>query len=226
MAEDRQTLFNHWQKIPLCEYIDVPKDKFYSHPVRSEILNLLREGFEEESPDGKFKVRHALNVIEMRDLLVKRKNITMSSTTLYFHLDILQELGLIKIVATLQKGPHGRNKVKYYGRIARNLFISSGAEGVSIYTERFDEFRKLADILGIPLPDNYSIIPQKLLETRRQFYKVLGNWLANHEELIAKENLNMGKLYDFLKMINEINPKYINLLNEVFSQLKQEISEL
>lgn len=226
MAEDRQILFDHWDKISSYEYVDVPKDKYYSHPVKSEIVRILREGIEEESPNGKSKVRHALNVIEIRDILERRKNIVMSPTNLYFHLDVLQEMGLIKIVATLQKGPHGRNKVKYFGRVARNLFVSSEAVSLSKYSEQFVEFQKLANILQLSLPKNYSNLPQLLLKTKQQFYKVLGNWLVDHEELIEREKLDLGILYEFLKMINGINPKYTDLFNEVFSLLKQEISGL
>ncbi|UCG89650.1 MAG: helix-turn-helix transcriptional regulator [Candidatus Heimdallarchaeota archaeon] len=226
MVEECQILFDHWEKIPSFEYVDVPKDKYYSHPVKSEIVKLLKEGIEEKSPDGKSKVRHALNVIEIKELLERRKNIDMSPTNLYFHLDILQEMGLIKIVATLQKGPHGRNKVKYFGRVARNLFVSSEAISISNYTKQFNEFQKLANILKLQLPKDYSNLPQKLLETKQQFYRVLGNWLVDYEELIEREKLDLGSLYEFLKVINAINPEYNNLFHEVFSLLKQEISGL
>jgi hypothetical protein len=226
MTDELQILYDYWDKIPPFEYIDVPKEKYYSHPVKSEIIGLFREGIEEKSPEGKTKVRHALNVLEIKELLEKRKDIVMSSTNLYFHLDILREIGLVKIVATLQKGPHGRNKVKYFGRVARNLFVSSEQITLSSYTKRFNEFQKLANILQFSLPKDYLNLPQKLLETKQQYYKVLGNWLVDHEDLIAKEKLDMGALYDFLKMINEINPKYNDLFNEVFSLLKNEISGL
>ena len=116
MTDKNQTLIDHWDKIPAFAYIDVPKDKYYSHPVRSEIVRLFREGLEEKSPEGKSLVRHALSVTEIKELLEKRKDIVMSITNLYFHLDVLEEIGLINVVTTLQKGPHGRNKVKYFGR--------------------------------------------------------------------------------------------------------------
>ncbi|MFX1285591.1 MAG: hypothetical protein ACFFB5_18270 [Promethearchaeota archaeon] len=226
MTNKHQLLFDHWDKIPSFAYIDVPKDKYYSHPVKSEIVKLLREGIEEMSPDGRSVMRHALNVIEIKELLEKRKEIVMSSTNLYFHLDTLQEIGLIKVVATLQKGPHGRNKVKYFGRVARNLFVGSEKISFESYTKRFNEFQKFANILELSLPKDYSNLPQKLLETKQQYYKVLGNWLVDHEDIIAKEKLDMGVLYDFLKMINEINPKYKEHFNEVFILLKKEISGL
>ncbi len=226
MAEDHQILFDHWEDIPAFEYVDLPKDKYYSHPVRREIVRLLLEGVEEESPDGKFKKRHALNVIEIREQLEKRKNIDMSPTNLYFHLDILQEVGLIKVVTTLQKGPHGRNKVKYFGRVARSLFVSSEEISLSNYTEQFKEFEKLANILQYSLPKDYANFPHKLLETKQQFYKVLGTWLVDHEELIEREKLDLGILFEFLKIINAIHPKYNELFGDVFTLLKQAIPEL
>jgi len=226
MTDEYQILIDHWDKIPSFAYIDVPKDKYYSHPVKSEIVGLLREGIEKKSPEGKSTRRHALNVVEIKELLERRKGIDMSTTNLYFHLDVLQELGLIKIVAMLQKGPHGRNKVKYFGRVARNLFVGSEKISLASYSQRFKEFEKLANILELSLPENYSNLPQKLLETKQHYYKVLGNWLVDHEDLIVKEKLDMGILYDFLKMINEINPKHNELFNEVFTLLQNQISGL
>jgi hypothetical protein len=220
---ENQILIDHWDKIPAFAYIDVPKDNYYSHPVRSEIIGLFREGIEEMSSEGKSIVRHALNVTEIKQLLEKRKDIVMSTTNLYFHLDVLEEIGLIKVAATLQKGPHGRNKVKYFGRVARNLFVGSEKISLESYTKRFDEFKKLSDTLELSLPAGYSNLPQKLLETKQHYYRVLGTWLVDHEDLIAKEKLDMGVLYDFLKMINEINPKYNELFSEVFSLLQNQI---
>ncbi|MFX0207944.1 MAG: hypothetical protein ACFFDT_18305 [Candidatus Hodarchaeota archaeon] len=226
MTDKNQILIDHWDTIPAFAYIDVPKDKYYSHPVRSEIVGLFREGLEERSSEGKSLVRHTLNVAEIKELLEKRKDIVMSTTNLYFHLDVLAEIGLIKVVTTLQKGPHGRNKVKYFGRVARNLFVGSEKISLASYTIRFKEFEKLANLKGLSLPKGYSDLPQKLLETKQHYYRVLGTWLVEHEDVIAKEKLDMGALYDFLKMINEINPKYKELFNEVFSLLQNQISGL
>jgi hypothetical protein len=226
MTDKNQILIDHWDKIPAFAYIDVPKDKYYSHPVRSEILGLFREGIEETSPEDKSMVRHALNVTEIKELLEKRKDRVMSITNLYFHLDVLEEIGLIKVAATLQKGPHGRNKVKYFGRVARNLFVGSEKISLESYTKRFEEFEKLANFLELHLPEGYSNLPQKLLETKQHYYRVLGTWLVEYEDLIVKEKLDIGALYDFLKMINEINPKYNELFNEVFTLLQNQISGL
>jgi hypothetical protein len=226
MAKDRQNLFNFWKNIPSFEFIKVPKDKYYSHPIRGEIVKLLKEGIEEKSPDGKFNVRHALNVKEISNKLKKSNKRSPSKTTLYFHLDTLSELGLIKVVATLHEGPHGRNKTKYFGRIARNLFTSSQDSMVENYKAQFNEFQKLAKFLGFKLPTNYPEIPKRISETHINFHRLFGEWLIKYEDLIGEQHLNMSLLYDFLKCVNSINPDYINLLNDVLQILQDNIQDL
>ena len=85
MAEDRQKLFDHWENIPSFVFVNVPKEKYFSHPVRRDIIRLFRKGIEEESPDGNFKVRHAMNVTEINDKLSQINQTPISKTTLYFH---------------------------------------------------------------------------------------------------------------------------------------------
>ncbi len=226
MVDDRQKLFDHWKNIPSYEFITVPENKYFSHPVRRNIVRLLRKGLEDESPDENFSVRHALNVSEINQELMKLNGPALSKTTLYFHLDILIELGLIFIVATLHEGPYGRNKTKYFGRFARNLFVSSDEEIFEKYKAQYEEFQKLAKILDFKLPDNYSSMPKQITKTQEHFHRVIGKWLIKNEELIEEEQLNMSLLYDFLNKVNYIHPTFISLLTDLFQVLQQNIQGL
>ncbi|MFW9906506.1 MAG: hypothetical protein ACFFFH_19495 [Candidatus Thorarchaeota archaeon] len=226
MAKDRQNLFDYWENIPQFVFVNVPKDKYFSHPVRREIIKLLRQGIEEESPDGKFKVRHALNVSEIDANLSQVTEKEISKTTLYFHLDILVELRLIEIVATLLEGPHRRNKTNYYGRVARNLFVSSSQYIYENYKTQFDEFQKFTKLIGLDLPTNYSNIPKQFSETNKHFFRVFAEWLIKYEELIDKNQIDMNLLYEFLQTVNCIHPIYINLLNNLSQILKTNIPNI
>ena len=130
---ENQILIDHWGEIPAFAYIDVPKDKYYSHPVRSEIIGLFREGIEEISSEGKSQVRHALNVTEIKELLKKRKDITMSTTNLYFHLDVLEEIGLI----TSEKD--SSEKRIYSLTEGGKEFLSSLKESLKAFIDIIDE---------------------------------------------------------------------------------------
>ena len=222
MVNDRQKLFDYWKNIPSFEFINITTDKYVSHPIRGKIVQLMREGVEEISPDGKFKVRHALNVTEISEMLSDN---SMSKTTLYFHLDTLSEIGLIMKVTTLHEGPHGRNKTKYFGRVARNLFLTSTKETCDNYKSQFDEFRKMAKYLDIKLPGNFSEIPEKFNNTSERFYRELGKWITDKEELIEEKKLDTGLLFEFLKKIYSVHPDYNQMLNETFEIVLREIQE-
>ena len=222
MENDRQELFDYWKNIPSFEFINITTDKYVSHPIRGKIVKLLREGVEEISPDGKYTIRHALNVTEIASGL---GGSSTSKTTLYFHLETLSEIGLVKTVAILHEGPHGRNKTKYFGRVARNLFLTSTKETCDNYNAQFKEFQKLANFRGINLPDNYSEIPERFNNTSERFYRILGKWITEHEELIEEKKLDTGLLFEFLKKIYSVHPEYNQLLIETFEVISREIQE-
>jgi len=225
MTVERQKLFDHWKNIPSFTYITVPEENYFSHPARREIIKILRNGKQELSPDGSSTKRHALNVTEISEELDKRLTKgKLKKTTLYFHLDVLLELGLIETVAILQEGPHRRNKTKYFGRVARNLFLSSTHDTCEKYQLQFTEFQILANLKGLELPKNFQEIPKQLIETQEEYYKVLGKWLTDNEDFIIKNNLEMNLLFDFLKLIYSIHPSYIKLLNNVLNAIQEEIS--
>ena len=167
-----------------------------------------------------------MNVSEINQELKKLNEPALSKTTLYFHLDVLIELGLIFKVATLHEGPYGRNKTKYFGRVARHLFVSSDEEIYEKYKAQFEEFQKIAELLDFKLPDDYSNIPKEITKTHERFHRAFGEWLIQHEELIEEKQLDMSLLYDFLKCVNYINPKYINLLTDLLQVLQQNIKDL
>ncbi|NHK32069.1 MAG: hypothetical protein FK730_12000, partial [Asgard group archaeon] len=82
MPDNRQKLFDYWRDIPSFIFKEIPKEKYFSHPVRREIIRLLKEGIEEKSPDEKFVVRHALNVREISNKLKKSNGKSLGTTAL------------------------------------------------------------------------------------------------------------------------------------------------
>ena len=226
MPNDRQKLFDYWKTIPAFIFKEIPKEKYFSHPVRREIIKLLKVGIEETSPDGKFNIRHALNVREISNKLTKSYKKSLGTTALYFHLDTLTELGLIKEVATLHEGPHGRNLTKYYGRVARNLILSNRDEEHDNYNRQFNEFRKFADIVKLELPSDFPKKAKQFNSMKQKYYQILGKWLVDYEEIIEKEKLNLNLLFEFLKNVNSIHPDYIDFFKDLFTLLQENIGEL
>ncbi len=226
MTKDRQVLFDYRKEIPSFIFKELPREKYFSHPIRREIIKLLKEGVKDKSPDGKYTIRFALNIKEIREQLKKTHDKPPNITALYFHMDILTELGLIKVVATLNEGPYGRNKTKYFGRVSRNLIVYNIDEECENYKMQFKEFEKFAKHVGIQIPKNLLNIGKQYSDMKKDYYQILGKWLVEHEEIIERENLNLNLLFDFLKNIVAIHSKQVDLLGNLLNILQQNIEEL
>ncbi|MFX0172183.1 MAG: winged helix-turn-helix domain-containing protein [Candidatus Hodarchaeota archaeon] len=227
MINERKILYDYWDEIPAMKFFDVGKEYYSAHPSRPAILRILKEGLIDNNLEAHSTpfIRHALNTIEIQRLLNERKDIKISRTNLYFHLNTLEKIGLIKVVTTILEGPHKRNKTKYYGRVARNLFVGSLEISAKKHEGMFLEFRKLANCLNIELPYNYSKLPEYIVEMNQNLYQRLAKWLIKNEELIIKENLEMSELFDFLKFIIRINPIYFTNLKDISKTLQNVLNK-
>ena len=119
--DQKKILSEFWKTLPPVLVLALPSNVISSHPARPEILRLLREGIVDQLDDGtEERVRHALKAEEIRAHL-KKQDIKVSKTSLYFHLGVLEDHGLIMVVAKILEGRH---KVAYYGRTARGLIFT------------------------------------------------------------------------------------------------------
>ncbi|MFX0151380.1 MAG: winged helix-turn-helix domain-containing protein [Candidatus Hodarchaeota archaeon] len=226
-TNERKILYDYWDEIPAMKFFDVGKVYYSAHPSRPAILRILKEGIIDDNLDTHSTpiIRYALNTIEIQRLLKERRDIKISRTNLYFHLNTLEKIGLIKVVTTILEGPHKRNKTKYYGRVARTLFVGSLEISTKKYEGMFVEFRKLANCLNIELPSNYSELPKYIVEMNQNLYQRLAKWLIKNEELIIKENLEMSELFDFLKFIIRVNLIYFTNLKDISETLQNVINK-
>ena len=160
---------------------------------------------------------------------MKRENnqqrITITRTKLYFHLNLLEEAGMIIVVATILEGPHKRNKTKYYGRASRSLFITDQEMSLKQYQTRFVEYEKLAKLLDIELPQNFSKLPKEILETDQKRYTKLAKWLSKHENLIEANNIDFSEIFEFMKYIDRVNPDHMEILNQLNDNFHKELEK-
>ncbi|MHA2233241.1 MAG: hypothetical protein ACXAB4_12220, partial [Candidatus Hodarchaeales archaeon] len=156
-----------------------------------------------------------------KTLLLERKDIEVSQTNIYFHLNFLEEHGFIQVVATLHEGPHKRNKTKYYGRTARKLLVSEAHLRYETLEKRFREFEKLASTLGISLPENSWDSLKKYLELMDQLHHRWGNWVMEHEKSLIEEKIDGLEMLGFLIFLDNFNPECFSLLKEVHAKAQQ-----
>lgn len=216
MNDSRDVLFEHWSSIPKLTFLDMPKSVMTTHNCRLGILRILREGLSEKV-NGKLKTRHALNAIEIRDLLVQNMKIKLSKTGIYFHLKTLEDVGLITTVSQLLEGRH---KVAYYGRSAQHMFVRDPETRRQKYDARFRQLTKLVKAVdpGINVSSIRSISKQ-FHDLKREREQALGEWLVENEKLILSKGLEVSELFEILKILDSVNPRYVDLLGGILDNI-------
>jgi hypothetical protein len=238
---EKTILYDYWESVPKAESLDIRN--YESHPIRSTVLRILYDGLFGQILREKQKKRHVLNASEILDELNKRietgriigskkgKSVPItkpvSITNLYFHLNKLIDNGLIVVVTELLEGPHKRNKTKYYGRVAKQLFITDEEESLQMYKRRFDAFERIAKVLGLPLPEDYADFPNRYLTLKKARYKAIENWVVKNERAIydmSQENQDFGDVYEFLKMMDShFSNKYEELSSSFIELIQSEL---
>jgi Fe2+ or Zn2+ uptake regulation protein len=217
-TDEREILYSFWDKLPKASFFDVEKQILQSHPARSQILRILKQGMDEDSES---RTRYALNAQEIRKLLKKRANITMSATNVYFHLNTLEEYKLIHVVSTILEKRH---KVAYYGRSAHHLFIRPAESRLQSIVELSEEFSQFAKALNIDLDHRiFESLPEDYHNLKRKREEVLGQWIVSNEEILQEKNLDLNKVFDFMKLIDTVNSEYLSLFHE-FQKFLESIS--
>ena len=218
---EREILYEFWDRLPPVTVLALPSNVISSHSARPAILRILREGvvdrFEEEPVE---RARHALKAEEIRARL-KERGVKVSKTSLYFHLGVLEDHGLIKVVTKMLEGRH---MVAYYGRTARGFIHRDPEENLEKYRSYFEEAGRLAKAsrpgldLGVveELAEEYMGILQ-----RRD--AALADWMADKEELINENDVDFYSIFEFIKSLDSTSPEYVKFMGRVSKTLGIEL---
>jgi hypothetical protein len=238
--DNKKLLVSFYEDVEKVRIIEVPKG-FNKNPIRPAIMAILRNGFEDKDLQQK---RYALNALEIKDLLnedekllkrlkqLKKGEISdsqdemnekneVSYTNLYFHLRKLEEVKAIKKVAYVIEKSH---KIAYYGRTARFILPTDRDFEQQYYKETFGEFGKFMKLIETEddLEDFYEV-GEEYYKLKSQRAKNLTMILANHEQLLIKNQIDIDKLFSCLKIIDMQSPEYNNILEAMNEKLNKVI---
>ncbi|MFX0014464.1 MAG: hypothetical protein ACFFB2_09010 [Promethearchaeota archaeon] len=227
--KDCPELYSFHENMPKFKFIDTPKDTNDSHPVRPAIMAILREGVIDAGTNDneKPRQRYALNAREIKNLLGKNRNSKISKisyTNLYFHLNTLKDVGHIKVVAEVIERNH---RIAYYGRTARVILISDSEAEKQKYKKIFGELGKLAKTLqpGIKI-EGLRTLHKDFQAYKYTKTKEMALWLAENEEVIRKEKLDISLLFNGLKVLDTLDPEYRILLDILIRIFPKELTQV
>jgi DNA-binding MarR family transcriptional regulator len=197
--------------MPLIQIHDVPSEIMESHRVRPAIMKILRAGIPDEKESG--RLRHALNTKEIRRTLLDRDGIKMSQHNLYFHLNKLEEIGYIKVVARLLEGRH---KVAYYGRTARSILRRDTEESLEKYEKWFQEMGRLSKSKRPEFDmDRLEGLAEEYLGIMRRRDRAQGEWMASNEESIYEGGIDSYSIFGLLQTLDVMDPELIGFIKKV-----------
>jgi len=210
-VDARKILYDFWKELPLVKIFDVPSEIMESHQVRPAIMRILREGVPDDEESG--RLRHALNNKEIVNTLLERNGIRMTQQNLYFHLNKLEEIGYIKVVARIREGRHN---VAYYGRASRIILRRDPEESLDKYERWFQEMGKLAKAREPKFNvDLLEGLAEEYLGIMRRRDRAQGEWMASNEELIYERGIDIYTIFKFLKAMDVMDPEYIGFIKKV-----------
>ncbi len=236
--DNKRFLASFYEEVEKVKIIEIPK-RFNKNPIRPAIMAILRNGVEDKDLNQK---RYALNALEIKDLLnndvnllkklakLKKgevsddqkemiKNNEIGYTNLYFHLKKLEEVNAIKKVAFIIEKSH---KIAYYGRTARFILLTDPGYEQKYLKEIFGELGKFVKINDpeVNLEDFYKV-GNDYYKLKSQRAKKILMVLANNEELLIKNQINVEKLFSCLKILDSNYSEYSNILKDVNEKLKK-----
>lgn len=228
---DRQILYDFWESLPRISFVKDAEKIYYAHTARQLILKVLGQGIKEKTDtvEDKSVIRRALSAQEIyqrigvykeekRDIQgIKWKDFDISLHNLYFHIQKLEEAGLIQTVAILREGRHN---VSYYGRIAQVLIFRIDYEEYEKIKNAFSAMARLAPHI------NSELKPEKILDFYKRYVQIgqshskkLFDSLAELEKPLQETDIDPDDIANFIELLLSINPEFVDLLKELIEYL-------
>ena len=222
----KEDILHHWNKIPaIKENYEVSTFKLMTQGVRSEILDLFREGHEEFDPLLEKSIyRHAFSAKEIFSHVQKKLDANLTLQNIYFHLSKLEEADLITRIASIKKGRHS---IHYFGRTAR-LFIQVDKPDDNNFLND-EKIGKILELLEKLNPNSsikdHTKLFTELTETMKSSRGRIRNWMEKNEEMILDLNIDFRNLYEVLFLIDRFDSSAIEISSKIAKLLHYPLSD-
>ncbi len=232
---DRQILYTFWESLPRIQFVKDAEKIYYAHTARQVILKALGEGIKEEIEEesDKISIRRALNAQEIyhrigvykeekRDIQgINWNEFDISLHNLYFHIQKLEEVGLIQTVAILREGRHN---VSYYGRTAQVLIFRIDYEEYEKIENAFSAMARLVPHVDSKLKsERIQDFYKRYVQIGQSHSKKLFESLAKFEKALQETDVDPGDIANFIELLLTINPEFVKLLNELIEYLELQL---
>ena len=229
---NKEILYTFWDSLPKIKFVKDAENVYYAHAARQLLLKALGEGLKEEFKGVK-KIRRALSAQEIFQRInvykeeersiegIDWKKFDVSLHNLYFHIQKLEEIGLIQTVSIIREGRHN---VSYYGRVAQVLIFRIEYEEYEKIKNAFEAMAKLAPLVEVKLQSEKIMeFYDRYISIGQNHSKQLYELLLNYELALSKAEVDPADILNFIEVLFTIDPEYIKLIEEIKKYLNLDL---
>lgn len=219
--EIKKSFFDYWGHVENIVKLTQEQTKLVGQEIRAAIIDILALGIQDKDPmTDQPRKRHVLSAPELLEEINKRLDQPTKKSNLYFHLEKLEDAGLIKVVDQI---PQGKRYTTYYGRTAK-AFVPSDKED----QDREKLGHLLEDDILVGLLDKISDKPVDEIEQTVDhvfglyFQKCpdekLSQWLDKYQEIALLLDLDVRSLYNLFDLVSKYDIETIKAFQK-FAEL-------
>ncbi|MHA2089783.1 MAG: winged helix-turn-helix domain-containing protein, partial [Candidatus Kariarchaeaceae archaeon] len=190
--------------------------------IRGAILDILAIGVDDVYPDtDEIMTRHALTAKELNESVNERIGDNVKKSNLYFHLQKLEEVGLVK---EIDKIPTGKRYIHYYGRTAKAYLVPGSSEKNEKYQELL--LVKFPQLIQKIQPNASEKEIGEVVEAVNEIFlgkypnTVLGQWLEAYQKHIIDLDIDIRRFIDLVIMISKYDVNTIHNIQKFVKLLK------
>lgn len=220
-----KSLFDYWHNLDKVKVLSGDEFDKQKQDIRYSICDVLAKGIDEEHPtSGEIAKRHVLNAKEIRSMVEEQLDIEIQKSNLYFHLQKLEESGLIKVVDILKmydKQSKRKKVFSFYGRTAK-VFLSSGPKETKQLKVIKDE--RLLKLLMQLNPKMQENAVKKILTTIGEIdnndFAFFISWMNRYEKELINSEIDFRVIFDMVQILQFYDPIIFKSVIELSKLLK------
>ncbi|MHA2250575.1 MAG: hypothetical protein ACXAD7_09435 [Candidatus Kariarchaeaceae archaeon] len=199
-------LFNYWNTIDKVKVLSVEEFDKLNQEIRGAICYVLATGMNDEYPQsGELLKRYALNAKEIKLLVEDELGFEIQKSNLYFHLQKLEESGLIKVVDVIKivdKQSKRKKPYSFYGRTAKMFLLGGPREKKELALLKHDGFIDLILKLNPEInADTVKNILTQVATISENDFSYFISWMNQYEKELDETNVDFREIFGLVNML-------------------------
>ncbi len=218
-------LFNYWTNIDKVKVLSVEEFDKLNQDIRGAICHVLASGMDDEHPQSRELLkRYALNAKEIKLLVEEKLNYEIQKSNLYFHLQKLEDSGLIKVVDVIKivdKQSRRKKPYSFYGRTAKMFLLGGPREKneLAIFKEKsfMDFILKLNPEIK---KDSVKDVLNRVAIIRENDFHFFISWMNLYETELDETGADFRDIFGLVNMLKFHDPAIFDAITKLANLLK------